>query len=1062
MAPGVTLAASQPTPQFNYADGIWNHGEGFAAAADTGGYHNFDDGTSVSLANISAQLPGLWEPFTVTNGGTTAVQRFVGELKPATYTGTEKWASFEVFAPITWDYSKPTMIVLSCQPTQLDNLYTLGGRFGYPGLSDPMYGLKALGGSVYRAQPTSDFVASFSGTADVDNFNIVAAYIVTPVGHRDLTLNIQRYLQLEQALQVMLTNLALAPPGFTPPGTALPDVRYPVVAVGGSMGGLSSQLLPMFFPQRFHGAVSLAFSGLLRRTATNQEMFTAVCSLSGFDHTGTAYTRRDTLGWSVFFRQFERYLTAKNPGAYDIDYLAGSFWAHWQAGQVVRPQYYVFSDEDGVTNGNEWLSLFEEERSGNAQSRACGYVIKPSAVPGRYKEMFWSIIDKGCHDSGNFEIPDSGGSCSLQSDPKRACFKFLKYAYASFQLDQTNPIPEHPDFGLVTAAGSGKDRYDAYRPFLRRAETSQRAASVTSPSPALLTEDSSFRDVNRGCGTWLGDDESLVVSGGYIYVGSADGIVTKLELDTSTQQLVIVQQSQSLGYGAWGLVDAGASSIVVGTYGKLWVLQKSNLAVTASLDLDWEESRPGRLQYVVDLFPSGSGEHIVFRSQFGQLVVASLGAGALTKVLSYGEPGIQDIVVGDTASGGYSKPIYLLSERGYVVKLGIGANNAVHLLAASKPQMGHPLDLEVFPGVGVYAFYGGKDLVAPLQDTLKIFDSNLNYLPVTPTDIGAHGGLRPGRRGAIPFIGDVEMLVAATGSAFIVLRGSLLSKVTHCGACRVQIELADFLPAAYPMAVKLGDLDSDGVPEIVISTEAGSVAWLPLTVLDGTGTVYDSIKAGASTSPLAYCTGVPVATWAMTESGPTAGKINAVDQCSRRWEIDGATGVATFQEFVPDSLTTPTAPEKVASKPFRDLGYLGFVPRNAALPVRPALHPTKPAVVLGVDLAVAAKKNSPIYVGQRLVTYFPLPPSWNLPDHEWVIPTHYQHFSAGFSTFHLAGDVLPGGAGFVDAYWWTGFPGLLSSPNSVWGIFGDATSVTHWASSKMLISAVTAHWAMEW
>ena len=102
-----------PSPEFNWADGVWNHGEAFGTGplgqrADTGGFLGKDEGASLILPVDIRDQPYVW-----TQPGGQPYYRFVNALEPAgTLPQPPIEAAFEVFAPLTWDTSKATVIVL--------------------------------------------------------------------------------------------------------------------------------------------------------------------------------------------------------------------------------------------------------------------------------------------------------------------------------------------------------------------------------------------------------------------------------------------------------------------------------------------------------------------------------------------------------------------------------------------------------------------------------------------------------------------------------------------------------------------------------------------------------------------------------------------------------------------------------------------------------------------------------------------------------------------------------------------------------------------------------------
>ena len=212
-----------------------------------------------------------------------------------------------------------------------------------------------------------------------------------------------------------------------------------------------------------------------------------------------------------------------------------------------------------------------------------------------------------------------------------------------------------------------------------------------------------------GIGVQLGLDESLDIGpNGNIYVGSFGGVVSRLDLDIGTKELVEGDRSVSLGYGAWALevgdVDGiPGDEVVVGTHGHLYVLDAANLStVKASAGLAWEHRQPRRIA-IADIFPNDTGNEIVLVTLQGHLVVFDE---SLTILSDYAEPGIVDLVVtGEQKVGAATESealITLLSVRGHVfnVTLDDNADPLTHqprLQSASVAQLGGMVDHEKSP-----------------------------------------------------------------------------------------------------------------------------------------------------------------------------------------------------------------------------------------------------------------------------------------------------------------------------------------------------------------------------
>ncbi len=979
-----------PTPEFNWADGVWNNGEAFgwttyqgnSVQADTGGFFEFDNGMSLQPAN-DVQVQVGW-----TQVGSH--YEFIGALSPAALgSNPPADAAFKVYAPLSIDPAKTTVIVISLYQTIGPTSKVAQDHSLYPGVNQP-YGLLPPPG------PNPALIAESSGSAPVQNFNIITAYIVPRVTHRDLTFTIQRALQLERVVQFMLQ--APLTSALSPPSQSVPQQNdVTVVAAGGSAGGLSSQLLPMLFPDRFHGATSYSFSGSLRRTVGDQDHNTYVSSLMGFGRPGQAYTRRECFQWISFLRSL------KHLSPQGLDYNDASFVTRWFAGLIRRPTYFLMSDEDNVTNGTEWASLFSGSFS-NA-----GSATNPTVANA---DVYWSRLDKTCHDSNSYVVPGAlhtGGNTTVQDLWKAVLYLIPKAEASRLTL---GPIP-----GLFGSLSNDHDPYDHVlaRPDLQT-RLNQRAFT---PAP-LVTLDSAWSARHRGCGTWLGHDDSMIVDGGYVYVGSAGGVVTKLEVDAVSGDFKIVAQSQSLGYRA-SAMDIENGQLVVATYRHLHVLSASTLAPIRDVALDWEHSRPSRLR-VVDLYADGNS-WIVFSSQNGELVAWDAN---LTTHFELGEPGIVDFAFGAAprvSGGSVSLPIYLASDRGRIVKIEFSkASNTAEVIGVSLPFVGNPKDLTVFPsGVGSFSLASlWTRTGAAASDSIRLhsmtnaFNNDNMLTSFQFSDIGNVG------RGLLPagtIVDDLEF-VAGGGSfphdGFLVLHGTKLRYESLCTACTKEVDLSVFAAAGYPLAIEIGDIAAGGShpDEVVISTESGQVLWMHLDDL------------WAQTTANLKLLDCRVATWGMT-TGP-AGNLQVLDQTARRFELSSSSsGPAVLSEAMVPAHILTTIPHP---KPFRGLAHVGYTPAGGAVTSTIVSIPPGniiTSVFLQSPISCPVLKLTPTTTLAKPYFFLPPTPGW-VPSppatREWVSLPHSQVFASGFTPFNLGGDTmtLPGSIEYT--YWWTGVP----------------------------------------
>src|SRR5690606_33747183 len=420
LAPGATIHGS--SSQFNVPDGLWNHGEGFSAPYDAGGYHGIDDGSSIvwnddpNDSNIVIEKD--WAP----HGN---VLRLVGWLKPsgtdpdntALYPrrGFSAETAFEIFAPMEWPTGSQLVAFVSTWGTIGISPH---GRYHYPGDEDADGLMTDKDGNI--ARPPSDEIASFSQDPELGNIDIVAGYIVSPLPARDLTLTVQRTLQFERALRLILQH--------NPPNdTQHPDTEYPSLIEGGSAGGQVTSVLTTFYPDRFHGGISKAFSASVRRTVGDQETYSYHTSLLGFDHGSQALNTIDVLTWSKFYRDYPA-LPATRKG---VSFHEGSFLTLWEAndasGSVWHPHWFMTGDEDTVTNGTEWWGLFTATPGTRPVWAETGHAQQQHPA-GHQVDVYTTLIDRACHDAYHYKVPATlaGSGPVLRSDVIKAVIPFVK------------------------------------------------------------------------------------------------------------------------------------------------------------------------------------------------------------------------------------------------------------------------------------------------------------------------------------------------------------------------------------------------------------------------------------------------------------------------------------------------------------------------------------------------------------------------------------------------------------------------------------------------------------
>src|SRR5690606_12867235 len=509
------------------------------------------------------------------------------------------------------------------------------------------------------------------------------------------------------------------------------------------------------------------------------------------------------------------------------------------------------------------------------------------------------------------------------------------------------PNATRPTFANIPEPGTqGAPHHDVFDWLLARPSLAERRTGH--PGPNVLQEDASFVDQHAGSGTetagigtWLGHESALVfdAQAGRIYVGSADGIVSRLRWAGETPshphptRLVLDGQCRtspsaplSLGFGVRGLAEKG-NHLFVATHRRIYRFDKSSLdnatGTMLKVDLSWDESRPRHLR-VVDLWDDGT-DYLVYTTFYGELVVRDLN---LNVVARWSEPGIRDLEIGGgTTSDDWSVPLWILSERGHVVAIEIGRDVSgdpdqvpadVRVIAASAVQEGDPMSLyRESDGriIGLWRHPRWGAPTNPIPDTVREFDTTLNRLSAQ-TNIGNQfGGVA----------GDVGWNTAAQiekfGNDFVTLNGGVLHYLDRSipineedpplyGYTAHSSPIHEFVAAYHPTAMAVGDVDGDGQEDVVLATQDGLVVWVPHgDVVQGS---LATVTAALAQDVHAYSSAGIVATWGITFGG---NKIQVIDQTSRRWEIavDGSAGYRGL-------------PVHTRQKPFRDLGYVRHRP----------------------------------------------------------------------------------------------------------------------------------------
>ena len=858
-----------------------------------------------------------------------------------------------------------------------------------------------------------------------------------------------------------------------------PNDTFCCMVGGGSFGSLTSQALIVAYPAEFHGAFGNVFGSGPHRVLADQFNFDYVAQKPGFYHVGGAYHPGDTLAWGTAFRFIDQ-----SPGSKGWSYFDLSPFVRKRQGQLHRPIVLYEPDEDTIGHGTDFLPLITGIR---------GHVPRRTSTSQPY--IAYTSVDTRCHDAGFFTTPVNGIANAF--DPIDAMMELAPLAWDSWNA---NPSPVQPPI----LADDGSE--DAYAWALDRVWD---ADPTESSDPLVL--DVNFGNGGRtaGQGMSLGLDESLRVAsvGGVqsIFVGSADGVVTRFVLDTNASsanylELVVAAQSQPLGYGAFALAigefvgSHSGPEVAVGTKQHLFVLDAATLSVLPGrvLELPYEYTRPRRMQIgnVFDHFEY-DGEEVAFTSLLGHLVVmAGDNFGTMTDL---GEPGIADFAILDGQSySGFSEtmsavPITLLSQRGHLANITLNDvsdptsrnPHPAKLHCWTEGQEGGPADLEYVTSptglpVVVAAFwtpgrYGHPSL--PDVMSVRVFDANT----LMPASLGQHG--MPPQLGRAQFttpiagapVLDIAPVHAAGGSGplagFVVLTGPQIAWFPiGPGAATGQLHgyiLDGFPPAARALAVTTADLMSrvggeQFREEIILTTLSGHVVWFHLEdmiayTIPIAGSAYLTLPGTnrpqqPGTTNLPYTNRTLCGAWGMLAHDEGNGtKLFAGDQAGALWELELVAGVTTFRGDVRDGTPSPTGVTELnVVAPVRDLVFLG----NVAVP--PGPNPSDPDRRRFDTIPPSSKWWLETAPWQDIYNDI-LAPGWlrRVPVGDPIEPT--LPVLDGFVPLLGSGDLQNFGLNETNAtrqlQWWGGELGTYT--NLIQGLYGDASSVIEsWYSTK--------------
>lgn len=738
---GATLNGSAPL--FAYADGRWNHGEGFSvgADADTGGWFGHDDGTGVTAADV--HTPFGWQSWrwldpthVLGQEPGSRMLRLYGYLRPAGVTresthplygplasndgpfldGTYvDQAAFELFRSIRPPRSDDKIVI--CISTRATTRFprnykdeSYSWRHVYPGIFSP--------DGLVRREPRSPQRSrdNFLGNLDDDDvvrpaplivatgarqvaYYPIFGYVVPTVMHRQTELNEQRDLQLVQAIKaILMEDPAL---GRNPLRAALSAAgvskRVYVVFHGSSNGGLQAMWAALRHPEIVHGNLSNAMSASKQRLIGELDMKHAIDRLSGAGEGGSETSENDLLQWGQYAWNQQRWI-------HDLSMVQRQL-----RGQRVRPACFVVGDEDITATGTDWIRVMQGKRW-----QSSGAVLGVGAAGDPAANRFtWAAAENGCHGQGRYTNPYTGRTTFHAFDALHGLILDViaqKDALGDVDLEEIGSQPRTIDQAL-----RGPD--DPHEWVLGR------LGQKMTTGDGLSRDDAWFQATQPGAaGTMLGYKESMLIRDRALFVGSAEGVVSKFVVDPATEGLVKVAHSNpgdassalplgtplSLGHEAFAMTSVKSLAglhLVVATRRHLHQLEPKHLTVIRSQQIPWEIARPRHLQ-VADVLPDDvhRGPEVMFCSQNGGLAFYDLN---LKPVFEWPEPGIVDFTVRGSV-------VSILSQRGVVANVRFVAERGkavARLLAASKPLptnyntefcQGDPRDLEqlVVDGTG--------------------------------------------------------------------------------------------------------------------------------------------------------------------------------------------------------------------------------------------------------------------------------------------------------------------------------------------------------------------------
>lgn len=921
--PGSGMTVLHPgrcSPWFNAIDDFWNFGEGWSAnplETQVGGVLSWPTGHP-SVDDFQ-DTSGGW----VTAGSFTSVRRRSGYFWPGTSPlPPENEAGWELYVPLELLQPNPpareVVLVIGFHETDDLAVQTPAGYirpYPYMGVGPAGLDLPAV----------PDMARIVSETAaGAFPYYVIAGYAMRRSGPRPYYHTLQRGWEFVRFAKQLLADTAHLPLGAEPV-----DVDAVVVA-GGSHGAGVAMLAPVLFPDDFHGGVGFAHPPDFSLGVMTPEVATYAAALLGSDGYGAAGP------YDVMAIAFFRKLLGLTPHGVSLParvalHRSATSTQHY----IQRPLYLVAADEDPTTTGEDWLPIM----TGQSSNADAGTVAIPNSIDPTVS-FSWSISDKNCHEwfdvgaanpQRGYRVP---GASVLSTDWHDAIHFLIPRALASAQAVPDAPEPTHPTTQPIDLS--------PYRhAFQEHIAADATAASPGGSMPGLLVDAPGW--TRHGAGTRLGEGEALKVYRDQIgalagiFVGSADGVVTRYAVNPTTEELDVVWQSKDLGYGAWALdvgeLSDGQHVVAVATWSRVHLLHAGNgaLLTPASYDLgDGNGFHPTRLQ-LVDLTGDGTKE-IVVSSYGGSLRVLGYSVGSFQLLARFDEPGILDFVVGPSRAGlsQFTKPVYFISTRGHVFCVDLrplGSVPQAYLLAASVGETGNARDVELLPDdrlIVTYVNTGGSG------DTW----ANRIYEPVNLERVANFGQYIPPAMPPEGYVGPpsggqhIERATFGGTGVYVLLNGNILRVYGGGGELQGEKNLESFAPATLPIALEVGDIQGSAGHEVVLATQTGRVIWFRM----------NELKTSGPDIPIPVITGFEhsnrslAATWGMTTVQPPSGprELHVVDQTGTHFQVDPLTGIPTrLHEYIVPELQIPLWPNPLPPKrftaPIRDLSYVGSV-----------------------------------------------------------------------------------------------------------------------------------------